>query len=494
MLSQIEKEDRLQESELLLLSKWLADTAGLHFPRRRWTDLERCMRSATRDLGYRNCRACLHALLNEEERSDEFTTMIRHFTIGETYFFREKAAFRALENVVLPELIKSRWPLNRRLKIWSAACSSGEEPYSIAMLLDQLLAEPEQWHITLLASDINPKALEKAQKGEYRNWSFRGVLEPRHKRYFESLNDDLYRVRDRIQQFVTFAPMNLAEDVYPSLTNNTNALDVVLCRNVLMYFTTEQAQRVVERFHRCLVPGGWLVVSAVEASTELFSDFAPVRMEGVTVYRKPALSNSASFVQDIRSLREPLQPVEPPQEDKEHLPAAVLKMPAVDKAPPPGKDHLEKLYCRGQYREAAALARDLLKEDENPEIMSLLSRTLANQGRLDEARDWAEKAVCRDEFEARHYFLLSAIQRELSDLDEAVASLRRALYLDPDFALAHFALGGLLRRLGRKSESTRAFMAALRILKRYDPKESVPESEGLSAARLGEVIRVMLRG
>ena len=235
-----------------------------------------------------DAEACAHWLLSAPLTHNQIEILASHLTVGETYFFREKRSFEVIEERVFPELLRARERTERRLRIWSAGCCTGEEPYSIAMLLDRLIPRPEEWNVTILATDINPEFLRKAAEGVYGEWSFRDTPAWLRERYFQRKRAGCFEIDERLRRRVTFSFLNLADDVYPSLTNNTNAMDVIFCRNVLMYFTAARARKVIENLYRSLVDGGWLIVSPTETSTSLFSGFTAVEFPGVVLYRKLA--------------------------------------------------------------------------------------------------------------------------------------------------------------------------------------------------------------
>ncbi len=161
--------------------------------------------------------------------------------------------FEALEDRILPELIRSRSVGNRRLRIWSAGCATGEEPYSIAIALRRALPVPEDWRITILATDINPHILRKASAGVYGEWSFRNAPPWLKGTWFRPKKDGKLEILPEIRKMVSFAYLNLAEDIFPSPVNNTNAMDLIFCRNVLMYFAAERAQEIGESLRGCLL-------------------------------------------------------------------------------------------------------------------------------------------------------------------------------------------------------------------------------------------------
>ncbi|MBI4418221.1 MAG: chemotaxis protein CheR, partial [Ignavibacteriales bacterium] len=172
------------EDELLArFSALVSERMGLSFPKERWGDLERGITSAAQELGLRGPEAAINWFLSSHPDVKRTEILASHLTVGETYFFRDAKSFQALEEHVLPALIASRRQ-DKRLRIWSAGCCTGEEPYSIAILLQSLLHDIREWTITLLATDINPRFLRKATEGVYGEWSFRDTPAWAKERYF----------------------------------------------------------------------------------------------------------------------------------------------------------------------------------------------------------------------------------------------------------------------------------------------------------------------
>lgn len=453
----------LPDQLLSRLSEFLAMRIGLYFPSGRWDDLERGMKAAARELGDASVEAYIHRVLSVPLTHQQIEILASHLTVGETYFFRDRHSFEALEQYVLPELILSRRDSERRLRIWCAGCCTGEEPYSIAMLLDRLLPDHEQWHVTVLATDINPQFLRKAAEGIYGNWSFRGTPAWVKEHYFKTGPHGRFEIHPRIKKMVTFSYLNLADDVYPSLSNNTNAMDIIFCRNVLMYFTAELAEKVVGNLYRAVMDGGWLAVSPVEASHTLFYRFSTVNFTGAMFYRKVAAD-------DLRLPPMPPQPVE---------------IPALRPSP----ETLWRIEALPAAEEKTGTpAGPLLQRQHEPDGPCLMARLCANQGKLAEAAEWCGKAIVADKLNPQNHYLLATILEELGQDDAAEQSLKRALYLEPNFVLAHFALGNLRLSQRRHGEAQRHFANALALLQGLPLDEILPESDGLTAGRLGEII------
>jgi chemotaxis protein methyltransferase CheR len=500
-------EQRLSESLLSRLSGFVATQLGLHFPQERWCDLERGVRSVAREFGVADVYNCAARLLSAPLTRAEIEILARELTVGETYFFRENRSFEILGEQILPELIRARQGGERSLRIWSAGCCTGEEPYSIAILLDRLLPVPSQWHVTVLATDVNPRFRQKAAEGIFGEWSFRDPPPWLKENYFKAIRAHRFEIVPRIKKMVTFAYLNLAEDSYPSPSNKTNAMDLIFCRNVLMYFTTEQAQKVIRRFHRSLVEGGKLIVSPTETSAQLFSPFASIHFDGAILYGKESKRPPASatlFRGEAATAgpdEEPGVPVWPSRPDGLSVPdpqpsvfavsfAEIAPQPAGEaqtiRAKPIIHDEALALFERGDYVEAA---RKLEMKEATPESSALLARICANLGQLAEALEWIEKAIATDKLDAGLHYLRAIILQEQGVAEESVASFKRALYVDPDLVLAHHALGNLALRQERLKDAARHFANTLVLLTRYDADDVLPHSDGLAAGRLREIVQ-----
>ena len=225
----------------------IAERLGLDFPEQRDDDLERRFLRAYQAADSADPGRYVAVLAKLPGDSPEWKDFVGHFTVGETYFFRDRGCFEALEDVLAPLVERRRREGSRRLRIWSAGCSSGEEPYSVAMLLDRLLPDRADWSITILATDLNPQTLSAARRGVYREWSLRETPDQLRRRYFATRGAGTFELDSDIRRMVTFAPLNLADGAYPSLATNTSAMDLILCRNVIMYFTRAAQRETVAR-------------------------------------------------------------------------------------------------------------------------------------------------------------------------------------------------------------------------------------------------------
>ena len=490
---------RLSDELLAGLNDFISSLMGLHFTESRLDDLERGIGLAAKDFGFESDTEFIDWLRSAPLKKDHIERLAFHLTVGETYFFRDSSSIAALEQKILPELIESR-QVSKRIRVWSAGCSTGEEAYSIAILLSRLIPGIESWNVSILATDINARALKKASEGVYTSWSFRDTPEWLRDRYFRRVAEGAYRIDPAIQKMVSFGYLNLAEDIYPSLLNNTNGVDIIFCRNVIMYFSEGVARSVVKGLRNSLVDDGWLLVSPAEAVRAVTGLFTPVSIGEAIFYRKSGgvqeplrIFPETSVVQPLTG---PLPQVEKPAAP--HLPEPEEEAQAHAAPDASRRDFLaeaEVFFSQGLYGEAASLLESISDEDRGEDGQLLLSRAYANMGRLEEASSWCERAQAKDALNRGAYILLATIRQEQARGEEAIKNLKKALYLDQDSVIAHFMLGKLLFSSGGAHEQAlRHIRTAHKLLELLGDDDLLPESDGMMAGRLKEIIASMLKG
>jgi len=483
------------------LSELITPLMGLYFPETRWSDLERGIVSAARELGFADIEAFITWLRSTPLTKNHVEILANHLTVGETYFFRDKESFQVIENRILPELLRSRQESEKRLRIWSAGCSTGEEPYSIAILLSRMIPDLKDWNVTITATDINLRSLKKASEGLYSEWSFRNVPSWIKESYFKRTENGHYEIIPTIKKMVTFQYLNLAEDVYPSLLNNTNAMDMIFCRNVLMYFSPERAKKAVHGFYNSLLNDGWLLVSPTEAFKHITDYFTTATFSGTICYRKGG--KKQRIAEDIRFAEKSsyVPPVELKAEFPmpfgavaEESPPRKIEKPKAPEAPPDLYMEAVMMFGQGRYAEAAEKLIGLSMDGKgNPKALVLLARACANQGRLADALKWCKKAIAADTLNPGYHYLLATILLENGLLEETIQSLKKALYLDPHFVLAYFVLGNIMQKQGEPEASRKYFRNAFELASAHKPEEALPESEGMTAGRLSEIIEAMIQ-
>ena len=468
------------------LSVRIEATTGLHYPEDRWPDLERGLVSAAQEVGQPDLQDYAHSLLRHDLSRTDLDVLAGNLTIGETHFFRDPAIFGQLESKLLPNLIAAGRSQHRRIRIWSAGCASGEEPYSLAILLHRLIPDITDWQITVLATDINPRALARAQAGVYSEWSFRNTPRWLKPDYFTAGPPRRHVIASEIKEMVSFSSLNLVDDDYPSVLNNTNAFDLIVCCNVLIYFSRERIATVVRRLGDALVEGGHLMLGAVEASQGRHQTLKELNEPGVALYRREpegadlvarpldrAPSHRSRFA--IRELPRRSPPVRPR-----------VAAPQVKPSPSAPIENATHLFATGRYREAAAAVAAEAKND--PGAAALQAHCHANLGELTPALATCDHALSLEPTNPSLHFLRAGILREMQRDGEAMLALRKVLYLDPTHALACFVASHLHLRGHRLSEAARLRTRVRQVLAGRDDQDELVDAGGLTVGRLRAMV------
>jgi len=455
-------------------SQFLARHTGLYFPPERWPDLMSGMDRAAREFGLQDSETCMQWLLSTPMDRHRVEILARYLTVAETYFFRDPAVFEALKTSILPGLIQSRRLSRQTLDIWCAGCATGEEAYSLAILMQRILPDFQQWRISLSGTDINPQALAKAEAGVYREWSFRNPPVWLKTGYFRETATGCYEILPSVRDMVRFSYFNLmADSDWPPIGDN-GTMDFIFCRNVLMYFQPELAGRVLNKLCRSLADGGWLIIGPSEAPIT-----APENMErhyfpGTILYRKnlsttvrkPAAAHTAALFPPKHT---GLAAAGDQKPSVWQLAAKTARKPAKG---PPGSPGPVMPLCQQKKLGVAG------PEDTRRPSGGETEPSAGDADRLSPGRQYLQAVE-----------LLERGQTEAGE-----QALKRTLYLEPAFTPAYFMLGCLLRRQGRHKEAVKNFKNALQLLEAYPPEQILPEAEGVTAGRLAEIIRTLNAG
>src|SRR5246500_3804292 len=215
----------------------------------------------------------------------EYDSLLQRLLTQETSFFRYPAVYDALEKKVLPEIQERRfWESPRSLRIWSAGCSRGEEPYSIAVTVSDALKFPEAWEVEILATDVSRRALRHAERGAYSRRSLGEASLHQVEAYFSPSRHG-YQVKPRIRRLISFAQMNLVDSFY------VGKLDCIFCMNVLMYFSAERRLSILRRFYDALEPGGYFLLGHSETLSNVPMKFESIMLGDCLIYRKPTTAS-----------------------------------------------------------------------------------------------------------------------------------------------------------------------------------------------------------
>lgn len=283
MIFSCDVELQMTEEEFRLVRDLVYSYCGLFFDNDAKYLLEKRLSRRLAPHNLTTFRDYYHLLKYSRDKEQEMSELMDILTTNETYFFREAFQLRAFSDEIIPEIraIKEKKG-DRSLRIWSAGCSTGEEPYTIAMLLLDMGCFKD-WRIEIIGTDISHRVLQQARKATYGNSSFRSTDETHIKRYFQEQNGG-YRIADRVRELVTISHLNLSDQIRIALLGK---MDVVFCRNVIIYFDQMAKKRVMEAFHRSLNDGGYLLLGHSESLMNITTAFTLKHLKNDMVYQKP---------------------------------------------------------------------------------------------------------------------------------------------------------------------------------------------------------------
>jgi len=408
-------------------------------------------------------------LIVSQRPRTELGELAKELTVPETYFFRNIDQFHALAECAIPERMKER-SAERQLRILSAGCASGEEAYTIAIILRDLL-EPG-WRASVVAADLNPVVLKKGENGRFSHWSLRETPPPMRERWFRNDGPDVV-LDDEIKSMVRFEQHNLAEDNAALWVQG--AYDVIFCRNVMMYFTPDSASALVRRISRSLAPTGFLFLGHAETLRGLTDDFRLCHTHGTFYYRRrsddprdigpetpllvrhrPVVETDDAWFDVIRSASERIQ---------------VLASSTRFSGPDPhsvGKPDVPKLIVAEaiarlkdeQFVEALAILESLgSHEVDDPQIMLLQAAAAVQAGLLDAAESVCRRLLQVEASSAAAHYAMALCREGAGDVDAALEHDQRAIVLDPMFAMPRLHRG-LLARNARDFELMRSELTA----------------------------------
>lgn len=408
----------------------------------------------------------LDVLMYDEE---EFKELLNLITINETSFFRFPAQFEALRRRVIPEIIEGKPPGTKLLRAWSAGCSTGEEPYTIAMTLFDSGIEGLGWEAQVMGTDVSTKALGVARRGVYKGKALVNLKSDQLARHFVETEDG-YSVAQHARRMVDFGYHNLIKEPYPlALMGNW---DIIFCRNVTIYFRLESTRRVVANFHRSLNEGGYLFIGHSETLSGISSDFEAIEIDGVYLHRKKRSGRPMSFPSFAFGDVPPAKKAEArPLFEERPRSKATRRPPLAETEPGESFDDLlargRRFISVGQHAEGrAALLGAVEIDPKNPAPHLLLAVSHADSGDLEEALRQCENALAVNPLQASARYVLGMIHQQAGDLAGAVAEFKKTVYIDADFVLAHLNLGNIYKGQSRMEAACRSYENAVASLDR----------------------------
>jgi chemotaxis protein methyltransferase CheR len=377
-----------------------------------------------------------------------FDRLCDALTVQESFFFREASRLALIREHVLP------WVRERRphLRVWSAGCARGEEAYTLSMLLNDAGL---RGGFEVLGTDLSAKAVASAERGAYGRWAVRGLDQKAVAAYFDSGPGGL-RVADRFRTRVTFEQHNL----FDPLPSGWGRFDLILCRNVLIYFTPEAVRRAGEALTAALAPGGWLLLGVSDPPLDDVAGLEKVSTEHGTAYRRqdaPPDAAPSEKVIPVGVFDVPARTLAVTAPGPSPAPARTTPASALEAGSPDLVAAGENALALADTGSAVNLARQALDSSpEEPEVHRLMIQALAEDGRTRESLAAAARAVSLFPEDPRIREFQSAVLLETGQVAPAMVAARQAVYLDPGSALAHVVLARTHELLGDAGAAQRA--------------------------------------
>lgn len=535
----------MNENLLQLFVQLITDYAGLYVRSMDYGNLCQKLLLRIKHLKLRGPEDYYQLLSTPGNSSDlEWQKLLVLLTTTESYFFRDKGQFQILRNTILPDIINRRLRNHEKtIRIWSAGCSTGEEPYSMAILLQELLTDWPSWNLVIVGADANQEVLEKAERGVYSDWSFR-MVDPHIKtRYFTPYKGE-WKIQDNVRQMVKFQYHNLLKN------NGPERVDLILCRNVLVYFEHDAITKVINRFHNSLLPHGYLITAHAELHGQEMKGFQikvfpeslvyqrieDKRWNGETNHQSPIFAspsdsfsssyNTAGTSTQVSGSDRPSISLDSLDHsfgkkiDDRHMPIAPstktpvqlsLKQESLlewheNYGKKDTKSHkiqpknIEKLLADAyksfeskSYNDAIKKAEKILHADaRNFAAHCLLAQVHANLGHYDQASEYCQKALEIDVLAIRPYYLLAHIAEERGDLDGAKILLKRVIYLSPKSISAYLHLADIYEKEGDQSRANKMKSSALEMLEKLPPNDLIEHNGQIRASEFIEYLRKVL--
>lgn len=269
----------LSAADLLRLCDFLYRRTGMLFGETKRYYIDRRAADRVAATGAVSFGSYFNLLLSDPNEAEH---LINRFTVNETYFYREEHQLRCLSASLLPDRIRDKMP-GDRIRIWSVPCSTGEEPYSIAIWLLENWHLVDAYNVEIVGSDIDSVVLKDASLGEYGKRSVSRLSDDLRQRYFERAGGDRWRIIQDLRESVSFRPANLID---AQSMASEGAFDIIFCRNVLIYFDDESRRRTVDHLYDALLPGGYLCLGHTESMNRISQRFEVARFEDAVVYRR----------------------------------------------------------------------------------------------------------------------------------------------------------------------------------------------------------------
>jgi chemotaxis protein methyltransferase CheR len=463
---------------------------GIYFTLNKWPDFERKIISACKSLHYKQHEILLKNFLSSKLTEKQTDVIIDNLTVGESYFFRENSDLLIFkENMLNPIISSFSENKMKKINIWSAGCCTGEEPFTLAILLLETIPEIENWQIKILATDINKVFLEKALQGKFKKWSLRSTPEWALNKYFVT-EGDYFKLKSEVLGMVEFKYLNLNdENAFPSVLIPERNFDFIFCRNVLMYFNNQVVEKIASRFLLCLKTDGYLITSPVEVALNGLKNLNQINIRDHYYFKllktkdypdsekvNKKIHSSSLNVSDKFSSEIKIQP-------KIHNDDKAYQFNDPENIKIKFNDAIN-FYKQKKYNEAEILLENILEINENhTDAQVMLVNVYANYGNTLKAIESCKMFLAKNK-NARLFSILASIAEETGNLYEAESLLRQALYVDHKLLIANFMMGNILQKTGNTKASIKYKKNLNKLLGEYEPGYELEDFDWLTAGSL----------
>ncbi len=435
-------------------------------------NLAKTIVSATSHFGFKSTQEFTNFIKNAPPDSVEVEFVISAITVGESYFFRDTEQIEFIRDEWLPRIVdEKRRAGDKSLRIWSAGASNGQEPYSLAIILREAIEDIHAWRIHLLGTDVDTDALSRAVTGRYGEWSFRSTDEALKAMYFLPDNGH-FIVGPELKGMVKFSYLNLIDNNYPSILSETTAIDLILCKNVLIYLDQDLTGGILDKFTASLTDGGVLLPGPSDHITGNLPGMERSRYSNTLYFKKKMFVVGGGGAKGEDKAPPRLRALAPDGLDKDYYERATL------------------LHRRGEWRALTAAVDEHTRAYGPSEVLlSMKAKALASTGDLKGALKTCEESVHADPSGKHSYFLKALVLIELGRVDEALTALMKVIYLDPYFIEAHFQIGMLQIRANRREAGVKSLKNALEITERGDRERFIHISGDMTYSRFVELLK-----
>jgi len=462
----------LKSSDFKLFQEIISEKSGLHFTESKKEALRVSLLTRIKFREFENFKQYYRFLKVHPDGENEFRELLTLLTINETSFFRNPEQFDVLKKSVLTELIEKN--TDRNIKIWSAGCSTGEEPYSIAITLLETINNPDLWNIELLGTDVDKSALSLAKEGVYRKKSLRITPKEYIDKYFIPENGG-FIIGDKVKKMVNFDYFNLTDEMYPAPLKGK--WDIIFCRNVLIYFNQENVSKTIKKFSESLNENGYFFPGYSEILSTYESYFKPVRFGGIYVYRKKVKQAEPEAEQKKETGRLEISA----RLKKEKEKAETLYKKAVE------------YFIREEFEQSLdSVEKSLELDSMNPGAHLIKGRIYFERSLYEKAQMSCREAAYLNPFMPEAHYMLGLTFAKLGKTDEALNELRTAVSLNRNFAMAYYNIAVLLETRDRK-EALREYIKAVKAADKQPEDEFMELSGGFTEKLLIDICRKKIK-